>query len=276
MIDRVFIYNGLVPFKNFNVNSTFKALAQPFGGGPAFMTVVKDLPVRELFNELFAFLVLHELALPVPRSYVGFVDASLPEVSKAPPDGQGHRVVFASEEIPAPSLRFTTGLPSPSTFQEEQFLLDHIVPLISSWKGLGELYAFDEWVANVDRNVGNLLLGPKSTKSNPEVWLIDHGMAFTSPSWTAGELLPNADYLNKLSVWATPRLSVDKRQKCLAAAASFVAKAQNFDKDGKIEYLATVFGLSKEEREAAKHFLEVRIAQISDRSLKILGLEGMI
>jgi len=277
MIELVSVSGSLLPFNKGNINSTFKALVKPLSGAPAFVAVVKDLPARELFNELFSYLVLRELGLPVPSSYVGFVSATEQAIKVAPINGGGgQKMVFVSQVVPEPSMRMQLEALAPASPSELQFCVDQIVPKISGWDQLGELYAFDLWVANIDRNLGNILLGAGSSTSQPSVWLIDHGMAFTSPSWQAVDLVPEADYRNLLAVWATPRLAPDCKRKCLTSAAEFQRRASGFDKDSNIEYLSQVFGLDKAESDAAKNFLGIRLGQLTQRSEAALGLGSII
>lgn len=199
MINLAAIVSGLLPFNEGNLTATYKTLLKTNGWGQAFPAIVKDLPSRELFNELFAFLVLDELGLPVPPAYLGLVPLSETRVVKAPVLPNGQKLVFASAEVPSPSLKMAAGLDGSPTNKKIQLCLERFVPLIAKWGQLGELYAFDSWVANVDRNLGNILFGGVSTEGTPSLWLIDHGKAFTSDNWTSMDLLPDVTYPNKLT-----------------------------------------------------------------------------
>ena len=60
----------------------------------------------------------------------------------------------------------------------EQFLQRNEYGGLANWNQLLETIAFDEWIANEDRNPTNLLYCP-DTKT---YWLIDHGNALFGPS----------------------------------------------------------------------------------------------
>ncbi|WP_429809821.1 hypothetical protein [Ensifer sp. B1-9] len=48
---------------------------------------------------------------------------------------------------------------------------------------IASLYEFDEWMANVDRHHGNLLLA-----GSGDMWLIDHGNYITGHMWSKEKL----------------------------------------------------------------------------------------
>ena len=79
---------------------------------------------------------------------------------------------------------------------------------------LGEFYGFDGWAANIDRHIGNVLVG-----SNQQPWLIDHGRSFTGGAWVPTDLDPGKLYRHRLKEWLTPLLD-DKEQKRFAATAA--------------------------------------------------------
>jgi len=53
-------------------------------------------------------------------------------------------------------------------------LIDGNAAILDSWDGLESTLIFDEWIANTDRNLGNLIYDAVSKT----YWLIDHGRAF--------------------------------------------------------------------------------------------------
>ena len=275
MINSVSVVGGLLPFNYGNVNQTFKALVVSSSSPDPFAAIVKDLPHRELFNELISFLVLQGLGLPVPEAYIGLVPSSEASISEAPKVGEDLRAVFVSKEVPSPSLRMVSGLDSSATNVQLHTCLEKLVPQIAKWAMLGELYAFDSWIANIDRNLGNLLFSG-SASGEPDVWIIDHGKTLTSESWQPADLKPDDEYINKLRAWATPYLTEDNKKKCLASAIRFEAKARSFDKDANVDYLSSMFNLSTAESDAAKKFLNVRLGRLVDRSREALDVGGVI
>ncbi|MBO3274150.1 hypothetical protein [Pseudomonas schmalbachii] len=64
------------------------------------------------------------------------------------------------------------------------------------------IIALDDLIANVDRNVGNLLRVKQG-----EYVLIDHGLCLTSDNWIAAELDPQQRYVNTLDTLLSPESS---------------------------------------------------------------------
>ncbi len=70
---------------------------------------------------------------------------------------------------------------------------------LQGWDKLPTAMAFDEWVANIDRNIGNLV-----RLAAGQYAVIDHGHVLTSPDWKAGHLISGKSYPNKLEQIAWP------------------------------------------------------------------------
>ena len=111
--------------------------------------------------ELVCAVVGRALGLPVPEPFL---------VRTAPDSFPGSR--FAR---PAPALRFASHNVGGETFQQ---LLsarsDYAQRLLERWKHFLPVTVFDEWMANPDRNLGNILYVAGS------LYLIDHAEAFGS------------------------------------------------------------------------------------------------
>ncbi len=173
-----------------NVNPTFRGLflLRDKSRRHGF---IKDLNVQQLVNELLAAVLGRELGLPVPAPYLGFAPTGVLSAKMCPlADGSGH-LVFVSEDVGTPNLA-----------QQVQFgdamLAAILVNVLRNWVSLGNLYAFDAWIANTDRHMCNLLIdGPSN------IWLIDHGHAFTGPQWQPHDLDPVRAYSHRLSEWLT-------------------------------------------------------------------------
>ena len=136
-------------------------LAQVLVEEESMGAIIKCLPARELYVECLCALLGRAAGLQIPRPLV---------VSD---DELG--VAFGSEQLPHPDLRHTV---RPSAIWTEQ---------LAAWPALPRAAAFDAWVANADRNEGNLL-----TDGQGQFWLIDHGEALPSG------LSPDAVTDNKL------------------------------------------------------------------------------
>ena len=79
-------------------------------------------------------------------------------------------------------------------------------------------------MANIDRNVGNILLGPAC-----QYWLIDHGRCFTGAAWKASDLLTAANFPNRLKEWLTPELEPGHREKYVYEARLMAERLPGID-----------------------------------------------
>jgi len=149
---------------------------------------------RGLVNELVGYFCGECAGLPVPpRAGLIALDvaslASPPHWLASSPQAIG----WWTEDVAQPSLRAIwnfDALPAGSTAQNaalataREFLLKH--------SGTPGVIAFDDLIANIDRNLGNLLRGPTA------LTLIDHGQTLTGPVWLDVDLVPTATYTNKV------------------------------------------------------------------------------
>lgn len=199
---------GAKGFKEGNVNDTFRGQVL-LADGTVKGAILKDLDQKQLSNEVLTSVLARAAGLPTPDVYLALVRGSDLPVTKAPQLQDGNRLVFASVEVKVPNITFrATGA---SVDEQQQLLRD-----ILEWGDLGHLYAFDAWIANIDRHPGNLLFGGKK-----EMWLIDHGHCFSGPAWEPSDLDPDADYRNRLSEWLTGHFTLDQKRKRSSEAAKF-------------------------------------------------------
>jgi hypothetical protein len=201
---------GAIPFKEDNVSETFKGQILLVDGSVK-SAVIKDLDQKELSNELLATVLARSAGLPIPDAYLAIVRGSDLAVAKGPRTEGGDRLVFASVDVKVPNITFRARGANPN--EQAQLWRD-----IIEWGDLGNLYAFDSWIANIDRHPGNLLFGGRN-----QIWLIDHGQSFSGPAWQPGDLDPRGDYRNRLAEWLTPRLSDEQRLKRSSEAKTFTA-----------------------------------------------------
>lgn len=110
--------------------------------------IVKQLPERKRIAECFSAQIGRAMGLPIPR----------PMVLR---DAQGG-LWFGAQQLNHPDLRRYT---HPGQWAEQ----------LSAWKPLPDACAFDGWIANEDRNLGNLL-----SDGRGKFWLIDHERALPS------------------------------------------------------------------------------------------------
>lgn len=250
---------GAVGFKEGNVNETFRGQIL-LADGTIMSAVIKDLDQVQLSNELLSSVLARRVGLPTPDVYLSLVRSGDLAVSKAPKLEDGNRLVFASVDLKVPNITFRANL---ANSDEQQQLLHDIL----EWGDLGNLYAFDSWVANTDRHPGNLLFGGKH-----EIWLIDHGHCFSGPAWEPDDLDPNQAYRNRLSEWLTGFLSTDQKTKRASEAAKFAQTIASIDvvasaKDSHIEVL-----MPQRHVAAVEDFLKDRTHNVPAHSSRALGV----
>ena len=146
---------------------------------------------KPLFNEMAGYLLAASSGLPqatraaliaLPGSHLDSIHPGMGFAAEA------HWLCWATTAIAA-----SDGAQRPSATTHFNGQLSLIAGDLKIWKGLPALLAFDEWVANVDRNTGNLL-----RLAAGEYAVIDHGAILTGPDWVSDLLAPVASYANKL------------------------------------------------------------------------------
>lgn len=262
-IGQVRILHGAAPFSANNVNATFRGMFllpdQSRRHG-----VFKDLNLQQLVNELLAAVLGRELGLPVPTPYLGFAPTGVLSAKMCPlTNGSGH-LVFVSEDVGTPNLA-----------QQVQFggnsLGLFLVDALRNWVSLGNLYAFDAWIANTDRHMGNLLIdGPTN------IWLIDHGHAFTGPQWQPHDLDPVRAYSHRLSDWLTGHLSATQKSEKGRDAAVFATKIAAVPVDQAMVDGAADRLLSPPAAAALKDFLMKRVQHVPKHARDALGVPALI
>jgi hypothetical protein len=178
------------------VNASWRGAVQE-PSGPVVPAIIKDLDSRQLANELIAHSLCRIVGLPIPDAYIVIDDGTLPEAMKGPAAPEelcgelgitAGRLLFASA-VCGNSFAKTFGIPRRGEIAESLFdavrrrVIGEIRERLNGWPLLGIAAAFDEWAAVIDRHEGNLLLD-----ADNQIWLIDHGHAFTGASWAVADL----------------------------------------------------------------------------------------
>lgn len=254
---------GATGFKEGNVNDTFRGQVL-LSDGEVKQAIIKDLNLIQLCNELVAHCLAREVGLPIPDCYLGLVRPGILGVGKAPTTTDGSRLVFVSVDVKVPNVTFRW---QGADANGRQALLAEI----AKWGDLGYLYAYDAWIANIDRHPGNILFGGES-----EFWLIDHGHSFTGPNWQAANLVPDQEYRNRLSEWLTSQLSHDQKKKHAAEARKTAGEIGDFDASQTSENSRVSELLPLQHVDALKHFLEQRTGRVSLDASKALGVPQLV
>jgi len=254
---------GAKGFKEGNVNETFRGQIL-LSDGTVSGAVIKDLDQKQLSNELLASVLARAAGLPTPDAYLALVRGADLPVTKGPRLADGSHLVFASVDVKVPNITFRAQSSSPD---EQRQLLQHIL----EWGDLGYLYAFDSWIANIDRHAGNLLFGGQN-----EIWLIDHGHSFSGPAWQPSDLDPDGQYRNRLSEWVTIRMTVDQKKRRSLEAVKFAQMITSINisdssKESRIEFL-----IPANHVEAVEGFLKKRTNNIVVHANQALGVPTLV
>lgn len=254
---------GAKPFNVGNVNLTFRGQVL-LENGSVVNAIIKDLDRQELANELLVGLLAQAVGLPTPASYLALAPSAVFPVLKGPTLPDGNRLVFASSDVMVPNITFQAN--GMSHLAQQRLLRD-----ILAWVQLGDLYAFDTWVANIDRHPGNLLFG-----GNGQFWLIDHGQCLTGPAWKVADLDAEVQYRNRLFEWLTTHLSIDQKRKRSTEAQRFANQLAlinivDFSKNSRIDIL-----IPEDKITAIGKFLSERMKNIPKHTNMALGVPSLI
>ena len=204
---------GALPFKEGNVSDTYRGQVLSDDGSTR-AAIIKDLDERQLSNELMAAALAKAAGLPVPQPYLAIARQGTLATTKGPQQPDGSRLVFASADAHTPPVAQLYLGAAPNAVKNR----------LADWDGIGDLYGFDAWVANIDRHDRNLLFS-----GDKEVWLIDHGHCFSGPQWKPADLDPTREYENRLQQWLTPTISAPRRTAVARSAALLEGRVSGID-----------------------------------------------
>lgn len=129
---------GAKPFNDENVNPTWKAHVKTHDS--VIVAYVKRLSLRALYVECLCATIGRALKLPIPKPIIVKVTGS--NISDIP-KGRSE-LAFGSEDAGYPSFR---------RFIENQEAIEKLASLDETI----DVGFFDKWIANWDRNIGNIL-----------------------------------------------------------------------------------------------------------------------
>lgn len=248
----------LLGAENKGVNETFVGSIDTVSG--RYRAYIKVLGGRQLVNELLSSTVGRAVGLPIPQGYLLKVFPSdLPD-SVVLKKQNGEVLAFGTRDVGQPSLKRRIKKDGNSVLSV----------LFRDWKEWDEAVIFDDWIANVDRNPGNLLIG-----SPGEVWLIDHGHSFTGPEWKEADLIPDKIFPNKLGDLHFSTLTLPERMGVREKAGNLSLNFGLVDPDAALSASITDKLLSVSELKAIKDFLRLRVAKLIDIVSSRLGIPNM-
>lgn len=222
---------------------------------------LKDLPRKELANELVGAAFARGLGLPTPEVYLAVASVDDLDASELNVSEDDH-LVFASKTQSTPPL-----------FQvwKANKMADSLLQKLGDWSHCGGALAFDTWIANVDRHTNNLLFD-----GSAEVSLIDHGLCLTSDVWVPSDLVPDREYRNRLTEWLTDALSPKQRKRLMDDVSDFPSKATNLNIDDIISASGASSLLDEDELGAVVGFLTQRVVHVPRIGTKQAGLPRLL
>lgn len=237
-------------------NQTWRAVVAHAAGQT--QVVLKALSQREFFNELLGAAIGRALGLNIPDTYL-VIAADDPVLSNALLLSSNERLCFGSALAPYPAFNKVLGL----TGQIVPLAAAALTQALKAWPGCGETIAFDTWLANIDRNVGNLLFEPSAKHV-----LIDHGRCFTGPNWTIADLDPNLPQLNVLATMVAHFLQdAQDKQTVRNAIIDLSLRAATIQPRPLIEPLFRQGWITAAEANAIEQYLLKRTGQIVGQSV---------
>lgn len=241
------------------VNETFIGFLDAASG--RHRAYIKILTGKQLINELVSTTFGRAVGLPIPQGYLVRV---LPEEL---PDSillrnYGNEIfAFGSRAMDIPDLKRRIKIEGDQV----------TATLLATWKDWDKAMVFDEWIANIDRHSGNLLIG-----SQDEVWLIDHSHCFTGPDWNPTDLVPAKCYTNQLADFKIPSLNLPERMALKNKTIQFAEICKLVDTNSALNASFAGNFIEAGESEALQDFLQLRISELAGLISSRLGIPSII
>ncbi|WP_339349883.1 hypothetical protein [uncultured Alteromonas sp.] len=139
----------------------------------AFVKRFSNNDLLGICNEITGYLIAKASELPVPR-YAGLINTK---------DGQ-----FPQSSVPLYDWAFVvSNLPgnTPGSFYnlDDITRCKSLMNLVAGWNKVSDVIAFDDWVANEDRHLGNIMVTGRNN-----IHIFDHSNLPMELNWTASQL----------------------------------------------------------------------------------------
>lgn len=156
-----------------------------------------------IINELTGFAIGKACNLPLPNK-IGML--KLPEEFVR--ESQCCEWAIVVSEVPGDTLKSIY-----NSMDHHSFL--PIFERLFEWSRIEDVLAFDDWIANGDRNIGNVVIAGESN-----YYLIDHSDALVKPNWTIHDLDPTCQVKSVLASGFeySARAGEDEKTKLILAA----------------------------------------------------------
>jgi len=243
---------------------TYKGVVELTNGGKC-EAYVKLLGPKALANEIICTLLGQSAKLPIPKGYLVHVSAAdYPDSQFL--KGNRYKEIIAYGSESANAISFTRHFKLQDAEDEAQAYKE----IFPKWSGWRDTVIFDEWLANDDRNPGNLLLG-----ANKEIWLIDHTHAFRGPQWSRDGLTPNAYTHNRVAKHAERLLSRTEKNELGQYVHKLAATLRSLEIPEIIDRANAGELIDADDAAALKDFLTKRIDQLPGRISQHIDIKDM-
>lgn len=220
---------------------------------------VKFLGGRELVNELLGSTLARAGDLKSPPAFlVEARRADYPDSAMFQKQGAEVLPAFATQALNFKSLNRSVELRSPEARKA----------FVAAWTEWPDVVGFDDWVANMDRDGDNFLIGDQGS-----VWLIDHGHCFTGPAWQAPDLQPQCCVPSRLwNETIQPHVSEAERHAAASRVLKAVARFAGVELPATMETALIKAYLLAPDNAALEAFLQQRRGSIVQRVCALLGV----
>ena len=142
----------------------------------AFIKRFENQKALALVNEVTGYILAKSCGLPVP-SYAGLINT-------VPQQFDDESATFGNWAFVVSSLEGST----PGSFYDINDIQTcrTLMDLVAGWDRLSDAIAFDDWVANEDRHLGNIMVAGKN-----RIYLFDHSNLPITLNWQANQLDPS-------------------------------------------------------------------------------------
>ncbi|CFQ33783.1 TPA: hypothetical protein ACMY33_000620 [Yersinia enterocolitica] len=224
----------------------------------SYVKIFSDHQAIGVFNEILGYLLSKSQDLPVPPK-AGILIL---------PDGLKNEI-----SLPVSPIAFVTSKVagnSPSSFYNIQDMIsyDALKNILAGWDKLDKTIAFDEWVANQDRNLGNVLIN-----SSEQITLIDHSNMPVDLVWTPDDLVIDINPVNKLEFCFRQHPTLPQKMSIVRGAEDQVSCLQTVHQE--IDYWCDKL-IDPKAKNMLMLFLEQRANLSKSRLSKRLGVLGEV
>lgn len=164
-----------------------------WGAGLNSRSYLKCFSAKEkigICNEITGYILAKSLGLAVPDkcAFIKLPDEVI-KGFKSRKQEDCYEYGFAMTESPGQTPNTILKLNN----NDFHFTCSIFMEVLNKWPLTAKLIAFDEWIANEDRNLGNFIITPQKN-----VVIIDHSNAPAKMLWECDDLIDDKAYSNKL------------------------------------------------------------------------------